>query len=47
MVACGSGVDVVFADPTDVTRPSCERVHVGEPTAHEDVTEEVGDETAP
>ena len=47
VVSCGSGTDVVFADPTDVTRPSCERVHVGEPKPNEDLTEEVGDETAP
>ena len=47
MVACGSGTDVVFADPTDVIRPSCERVRIGEPKPDEDVAEEVGDETAP
>ena len=36
MVACGSGFDIVFADPTDVVRPSCERVHVGQPKPAED-----------
>ena len=47
VVACGSGFDLVFADSTDLTRPSCERVRVGAPKPHEDVAEEVGDETAP
>ena len=47
VVACGGGSDLVFADSTDLTRPSCERVRVGAPKPHEDVAEEVGDETAP
>lgn len=35
------GADTVFADPTDIVRPGCERVHVAEPRPHEDAGEEV------
>jgi Ca2+-binding RTX toxin-like protein len=41
VVSCGSGFDVVFADPTDIVRPGCERVHVKEPRAGEDAAESV------
>ncbi|MFT3863329.1 MAG: calcium-binding protein [Solirubrobacterales bacterium] len=41
VVSCGRGFDIVFADPTDIVRPGCERVHVKEPRPHEDASEEV------
>jgi Ca2+-binding RTX toxin-like protein len=41
VVSCGSGFDIVFADPTDIVRPDCERVHVAEPSPHEDAAEDV------
>jgi Ca2+-binding RTX toxin-like protein len=41
LVSGGSGFDIVFADPTDIVRPACERVHVAEPRPHEDAAEDV------
>lgn len=41
VVSCGSGFDIVFADPTDIVQPGCERVHVAEPRPREGAAEEV------
>jgi Ca2+-binding RTX toxin-like protein len=41
VVNCGSGFDIVFADPTDIVNPNCERVHVAEPRPGEDAAETV------
>jgi len=41
VVSCGSGFDEVFADPTDLVRPGCNQVNVGEPKPGEDQAEDV------
>jgi Ca2+-binding RTX toxin-like protein len=42
VVSCGSGFDTVYADPTDIVRPNCERVLVKEPRPQEEASEEEG-----
>jgi Ca2+-binding RTX toxin-like protein len=41
VVSCGSGYDVVFADPTDIVKPGCEQVNIAEPRSGEDAAEAV------